>query len=289
MNSLFFSHMIPVKASKHKYSILKSSDIELHVPYPYLRDESGNIEILNLSPNHGRSFVVKMKRNGRWVISKGNGLGYSTHNFLNMESSGKYIWGYLPYNNALRDFTIGQEVNALGIKTNEMEFVLELDKRLFVNSTNEIVKPILLQYSVECPYRISDFGFIPRKSFQNQIERWKDLNNRNFGDNYLIAADTLVKNLRILHDNNIMHNAIHVQNLTWALELLDFESSRSDKTPYDRPEFENNAVRLMPAEIIQTYEVITYISWCLGERIEFNKIDNIFLDYDFDLKKYSIN
>jgi hypothetical protein len=86
-----------------------------------------------------------------------------------------------------------------------------------------------------------------------------------------------------------MHNAIHVQNLTWALELLDFESSRSDKTPYDRPEFENNAVRLMPAEIIQTYEVITYISWCLGERIEFNKIDNIFLDYDFDLKKYSIN
>ena len=50
-------------------------------------------------------------------------------------------------------------VYALGIKTNHMEYVLELDVELDLPNGHK-VKPCLLQYDVECPYRICDAAFM---------------------------------------------------------------------------------------------------------------------------------
>ena len=87
-----------------------------------------------------------------------------------------------------------------------------------------------------------------------------------------------------MHDHHIMHNAIHVQNHTWALELLDFESSRTPGHPYDSLEYEKHVPQLMEGEVIQTYEVINYIAWCLGEKIDNPRVNNLFMEHDFKLQ-----
>lgn len=37
----------------------------------------------------------------------------------------------------------------------------------------------------------------------------------------------------------------------------------------------------MKSEFIQTYEVINYIAWCLGEKMDSKLIDALFMDYGF--------
>ena len=76
-------------------------------------------------------------------------------------------------------------------------------------------------------------AFMSSLQIKYEIEKWKSFKTKN-KEPYLIAAEIIIRNLRILHSNNILHNAIHVQNLTWALELLDFEIASSPKYPYDK-------------------------------------------------------
>ena len=104
----------------------------------------------------------------------------------------------------------------------------------------------------------------------------------------MIAANVLVRNLRILHDNNILHDAIHEQNYTWALELLDFELACSPKHPYDQEDYRRHVQSLYPREIIHTYCVINYIAAVLQEKIDFEQIDKLFAEYGFDIKQYAI-
>ena len=113
------------------------------------------------------------------------------------------------------------------------------------------------------------------------------LNRRRFKEKHLIAADVLLNNLRIMHDNNIIHNAIHIQNYTWALELLDFEMSSTPAFPYEE-EFEKFYSNLYYREMIHTYEVINYIAWCLREKADYLKIDDLFAEYGFKLDKYKL-
>ena len=263
------------------YSQIKCKNI-----YPYVRDDNGDIGIYCISPIHGRSFVIGQKENGRWIVSKGNGLSYSTQPFIDVSEYDKYIWGALSKDNAVRDYNIGIEVNALGVKTNIMEAVIELNIKLL--DKGNIIKPCLLQYEVECPYRLCDYPFMPRSEHKNVISSWLNMDSK-YSEPYLIAADILVRNLKVLHKNKIMHNAIHIQNYTWALELLDFESSRTENYPYSNTEYEKNVLMLKNGEIIKTYEIINYIGWCLGEEIDYKKIDSIFKDYGFELSKYKVN
>lgn len=74
-----------------------------------------------VSPIHCRSFVVGRKENGRYIVSKGNGLAYSQYSFLYTPEMPTDVWGLLLKEDALRDFYCGQDVQALGIKTNQME------------------------------------------------------------------------------------------------------------------------------------------------------------------------
>jgi hypothetical protein len=273
------------KAQSFDYQIIRQNGTDF-IPYPYIRSDDGDKEMLCVSPLHGRSFAVGKNKDKRYIISKGNGLSYTSHSFLNTIEMGLESWGLLVEKAAIRDFEIGMEISKLGIKTNEMEFVLKLDYPIKFKNQTEIVYPYLLQYNVECPYRICDAAFMEEWAIAYEVLQWQKLNERNFKENYLIAANVLIKNLRIMHSNNILHNAIHIQNYTWALELLDFELARTPSFPYSEADEKQFPV-LYHREIVQTYEVINYIAWVLRETIDYRQIDTLFTEYGFDLKQYS--
>jgi len=184
---------------------------------------------------------------------------------------------------AERDFIMGQEIEALGIKTNHMEYVLELDVEVELPNGNK-VKPCLLQYDVECPYRVCDAAFMMQEQIQTEVMKWEQYNERGYKKKHMIAANVLIRNLLILHDHNILHNAISEQNYTWALELLDFELACSSAHPYTKEDDMRHVKDLFPREIIQTYVVINYIAGVLREEIDYAEVDALFAEYGFDLR-----
>ena len=272
------------KANSFKFIVLKSFNQQT---YPYLRSDNGNKELLCPSPLHGRSFVVGKTDNGRYVVSKGNGLCYTQHNYLYTGEFYDGMWGLLLKQDAERDFVMGQEIEALGIKTNHMEYVLELDVEIPLPNGHKI-KPTLLQYDVECPYRICDAAFMTQEQIQSEVSKWEKVNDRGYDKTHMIAANVLIRNLRILHDHKILHNAIHEQNYTWALELLDFELACSPTHPYNSEDDMRHVKDLFPREILQTYVIINYIAGVLREEIDFAEVDSLFAEYGFDLKQYDV-
>ena len=272
------------KASQMPYKILKACGN--NTIYPYLRDENGEKRMWSVSAEHGRSFVVDKTGNNRYIITKGNGLSYSSSSFLKTGEVGDDTWGLLLLKDAVRDFTLGLEISGLGIKTNKMEYVMELQCEIQMPDGSHI-KPIILQYSVECPYRISDAPFMYKEDILNEVSKWESLNINKRIYKHQVAADILIRNLNILHSNKVLHNAIHVQNYTWALELLDFELACSPATPYDNEDYQRHVVDLYPREIIHTYQVINYISNVLHEPLNFQVIDKIYSDHGFNISKYS--
>ena len=197
-----------------------------------IRDDEGPETIYLVSPLHGRSFVVGRHEDGRYIVSKGNGLCYSQYSFLYTPEMPTDVWGLLLKEDALRDYYCGQDVRALGIKTNWMECVLELDYPIHIEKTGVDLKPCLLQYSVECPYRICDAVFMEREQIEAEVAKWQQYNESGWQQNHLVAAEVLIRNLRVMHDHEVLHNAIHEQNYTWALELLDFELCRTPQHRY---------------------------------------------------------
>ena len=274
-----------ITCSEYTYRIIHNSSSKQLV-YPYLRDSTGDKEMKCISPLHGRSFVVGETTDGRYIVSKGNGLSYTQSSFLHTGEFYDGTWGLLLRNDAERDFLIGQEIESLGIKTNHMHYVLELDLDICLPNKHKL-KPTLLQYDVESPYRICDAPFMGHELIQAEIKKWQLKNNRGYDKYHMIAAEILISNLRILHDNNILHNAIHEQNYTWALELLDFELACSSKYPYKKEDDQRYVKDLLPREIIQTYVIINYIAGVLRETVSFYDIDSLFKEYDFDFKQFN--
>ena len=90
------------------------------VYYPLLGNITGDDVLFSVSPLHGRSFVVGQHDDGRYIITKGNGLCYSQYSFLYIPEMPTDVWGLLLKEDALRDYNCCQEVQALGIKTNQM-------------------------------------------------------------------------------------------------------------------------------------------------------------------------
>lgn len=273
-----------IKASSVPYTIILSND-ECEV-YPYIRDAAGDRTMYSVSPSHGRSYVVDQKESGRYVISKGNGLSYSQMRFIHTGESDNDTLGLLLLQDAERDFRIGKEIEALGIKTNHMECVVELERQILY-TTGHTVKPILLQYDVECPWRIYDAAFMRPQQIEEEVSKWTKMNDRGYSQAYQIAANVLIRNLRILHDHGILHNAIHEHNYTWALELVDFELASSPAYPYTSEDDRRHVQDLLPREITQTYNVINYIAGVLNERIDYTMIDSLFAEYGFDLRQYA--
>lgn len=255
--------------------------------YPFLRSTNGTETIYSVSPLHGRSFVVGRHDDGRYIVSKGNGLCYSQHAFLYTPEMPTDVWGLLLKDDALRDFYCCQDVQALGIKTNQMECVLELDYPIHIEKTGADINPCLLQYSVECPYRISDAAFMTKEQIDFEVAKWQQLNKWGHKQNHLIAAEVLLNNLRIMHDNNVLHNAFTEQNHTWAFELLDFELCRTPQHPYTKADYERHVEDLFDREVIYAYVIINTIAHVLHETIDFKIVDDIFFKYGFDIQKFN--
>ena len=275
------------KAIEVPYKIILSSD-KTNKIYPLIRDDNnGYIKIYNPSPLHGRSFVVdKNEETGRYIISKGNGLAYSGHTFFSTSHLRGDLRGALLETDAIRDFNVGTEIQSYGIKTNQFEYVLELlDDIVFEADMDKKTNLALLQYSVESPYRICDYPFMPKSTLLKELEKWDMLDYNRLGKRYLIAADVIMRNIRIMREHGAMHNAMHTQNITWALELLDFESGRTNTFPYSNPEYESFVLELRESECAQAYEVINYISWCTGEKVDYSEIDKVFENNGFSLNK----
>ncbi len=276
-----------ISCSRHPFRIIHDSGSS-QIVYPYIRNLKGDKEMFCLTPLHGRSFVVGRTENGRYIVSKGNGLSYTQSSFLHTGEFYDGTWGLLLQQDAKRDFLLGQEIEALGIKTNHMQYVIEVDLEISLPNGHK-VKPTLLQYDVECPYRICDAPFMKQEQIQSEVKKWEEINKHGYDKYHMMAADVLIRNLRLLHDNNILHNAIHEQNYTWALELLDFELACSPKHPYAKEDYQRHVKDLLPREIIQTYIIINYIAGVLKEEIDFSEIDSLFAEHDFNLKQFNIN
>ena len=88
--------------------------------------------------------------------------------------------------------------------------------------------------------------------------------------------------------HKVLHNAIHEQNYTWALELLDFELCRTPQHPYEKADYERHVPTLYSREVIQTYVIINYIAGVLREEVNYADIDALFAEYGYDLNDYSI-
>lgn len=274
-------------ATYFPYRILQANNNPQNPPYPILKSENGAAEICSISYEHGRSYVLG-RNNNRFIISKGNGLSYSRYEFLNFGDFGNDTFGLLLKEDAERDFFIGLEVEELGIRTNKMEYIIEVNKELKIPHSDIILKPILLQYTVECPYRISDSIYLDETEIKTHIDKWERFNTAGYKYKHLIAAEVLFRNLHILHNNHILHNAISSHNYTWALELLDFEIARTPKYPYTKSDYERHVCELYPREIIYTYQVITKIALSLNEPTDNYTIDIIMMKYGFNLSKYRL-
>ena len=275
--------MISVPAQFCDYSIIASQSNKNIDIYPLIRTESSKINMWVISPQHGRSYIVG-KYGNRYIITKGNGLSYTNCHLIKILKQDFEIWGLLRLKDALRDFNLGNEISTLGIKTNQMEVVIELELNL-TSDQDIIFTPALLQYSVECPYRISDAAFMSRRNIHKYVNEWYKLNKWNCDSNYKIAANVLISNLRILHDNKILHNALTSQNFTWALELLDFEIASSPTYPYESEEYRRHIPDLFNREILYIYQIIIDIAGVLREKPNYNYLDSLFKDYGFDFQK----
>lgn len=241
-----------------------------------------------ISPLHGRSYIIGETTEGRYIVSKGNGLSYTQWTFLHTPEMGNDTWGLLLKQDAIRDYTIGKEVEALGIKTNHMHCVIELDYPIYIPQTGDTVNPVLLQYDVECPYRIEDAAFMEYSQIISEIEKWQTMNTNGRDKYHLIAADILLGNLRILHDHQILHNALTTHNHTWALELVDFELASSPSYPYASEDDQRHVQDLFDRELLDIYRIIIYIAGVLRETVDYFFLDSLFKENGFDLGTYKI-
>lgn len=277
--------MDKMKAMNCPYRVLyRNPDIEFQ-PYPYFRSKDGCKDMYVVSPQHGRSFLMG-KQGDSYIISKGNGLSYTSYSVLNTDDFSDHLWGVLFRDAAIRDFRIGMEVAKMGVHTNRMCCVIEL--QYDIKKDDNIIRPCLLQYMVDSPYRLSDFPYMTKAQVEQAVANWVGEEECRNKKKHIIAANVLVRNLYILHSNHVLHNAIHLQNYTWALELLDFELSRTDSFPYCDQEDEIIAGKLYKREVMQTYEIIYNIAAFLNEKICYNEIENIFDNYGFALNNFKI-
>jgi hypothetical protein len=273
----FLNFNIPLSISYYRFEIL-ASNLYHDKFYPILLDkENGEINenVYVVSPFHGRSVVVNFSGN-EYTIIKGSGLNYYPYNFLNTGEMGENSWGLLLINDAKRDFEIGNYIAEKGIITNKMEAIIEIIDASF-KIKNKIIKPVLLQYTVKCPYRLCDAAFMTENQINTFTRKWNEYDFENSGLYHIMAANVLLYNLHKLHSNSILHNAISIQNYTFELELLDFETARTPIHPYISDKDELIASQLYNREFVQTFEIIYFISFLFKEKLN-DKILNTLVE-----------
>lgn len=252
-----------------------------YYPY-YVSEEKKSIKVEVPSPYHGRSIIADYdEKTKRFVITKGNGLTYFPFGFVATKELEDNTWGFLRQQDAVRDYKTGLFVSRLGLLTNNMEAVYILDSKTIRTIDGKYFEsPTILQYNVISPYRLSDIPYLPNFTINKYLKNWKFLSNER--EYHCIAADVFLKNLRVMWDNDVLHNAIHNQNYTMALELVDFELARSPETPYENPEDEKNYKALRNREVIQSLEIVNYLAFQLNEVLNISALRYLMKKYGFE-------
>lgn len=247
-------------------------------------DEETTLKCIAPSPLHGRSVIAKYNiDSNRYTITKGNGLTYFPFNFVATEELENYAWGYLRKDDAIRDYQSGNYISKLGILTNKMEAVFTLEPQsIMLSSQIKKIEPTILQYSVICPYRISDILFLSREMILSFVNRWADFHEKIHSEIHCTSAEVLLKNIRLMHENDVLHNAIHSQNYTLSLELLDFELSRTPITPYDNDNDEQTYKKLQKREIMQSLEIVNHIAFFFKEKVNSKLLRQIMIKNGFE-------
>ena len=268
-----------IGASKYPFIVLKQKSSTSKI-YPLFRDDKGIDSMYSISFQHGRSYIVG-KEGDRYIISKGNGLCYTDKYALKTSENNYDVWGLLGKEDALRDYILCNEAFQMGIRTNIMDAVIELAHERIIG--HSIYTPYLLQYSVKCPYRISDAPFMDVSLIKDFTAEWDTLNRYCYKEKYLIAADILYGYLKIMHGNKFLHNALTSQNITWNLELLDFELACSPSYPYSETDSKRHIIDLFEREAIHVYQIILDIANILREEVNFTLLKDIMNGYGFKL------
>jgi hypothetical protein len=253
--------------------------------YPYIIvNEEKKIICFKPSPLHGRSIMVDFNPTlDRFIITKGNGLTYFPFGFVSTKELDDYAWGYLRKKDAIRDFRSGEYIKSLGILSNNMEAVFTLkEQTIRLPDYISKIEATILQYNVICPYRISDIPFLSRELVLSFVDRWPELHENIHSEKHCTAAEVLLRNIRLMHENDVLHNAIHSQNYTLSLELLDFELSRTPITPYDNDNDEKTYKKLQKREVIQSLEVVNQIAFFFKEKINSKALQQIMIKNGFE-------
>ncbi len=262
-------------------------DTRLLIPWI---DNNGKETAYLVGAQHGRSLCSPMEGGLGYIVHKGTGLSYTSKAVLNTGERDFESWGILQEREALRDFSLGLEVQALGIKTNEMLALSRLP--IHISIRGEHIYPVALSYRVECPYRICDGASMSIDELNYFVSSWQS----GFGTKPWFdvcrplanAAHVLFGNLRTMMEHGILHNAISPHNYTWALELLDFELAHSPRTPYTQEEAVRIVDTLRPREVIQTYEVLAHIAERLGLTPNWIELEEVARSYGFYLEDYEV-
>jgi hypothetical protein len=253
--------------------------------YPYLvsNDDTGH-DCVIATPLHGRSVIVEFNPfDRRYTITKGNGLTYFPYGYISTGEFETHTWGLLNTESAERDYYSCNFVSSLGILTNKMEAVFTLEDQK-INCFDKIItsSPTILQYSVICPYRIADIPFMSRSTVNYYTSLWNESFDVNFKDKHCIFAYVILKNIRIMHENDVLQNSINQQNISLSLELLDFEVTRTPVTPYNRDEDEKTYKNLMKREVIHVLEIVNQIAYYLGETVNIKLLTEIMKEAGYE-------
>jgi hypothetical protein len=264
--------------------ILGNSAIKL---FPFVKTSNNNgIKKKTASPLHGRSLIANYnKTKNIYTIIKGCGLTYYPYGFIYTEEFDDHIWGFLTKEAALRDFNCGNFIRELGVSTNFQQAIYELETipLLRFNKPVNTINPIILQYTVKCPFRLADIPYMNKNKVYDFVGNWKNNFKSKYDKLHCIAAEVMLRNIRIMHENETLHNSISIQNYTLLLELVDFETSRTPQTNYSSKEDENNWQVLKKREVIQTLEIINYLAFIFKEKIEVKKLNNIMKINGFEI------
>ncbi|MBK9320810.1 MAG: hypothetical protein IPM91_19805 [Bacteroidetes bacterium] len=91
-----------------------------------------------------------------------------------------------------------------------------------------------------------------------------------------------------MHKSEVLHNAIHIQNYTLSLELIDFELSRTPTTPYENENEEKSYKILQKREIIQSLEIVNQIAFYFKENINTKILRQIMIKNGFENYLYPL-
>lgn len=270
---------VPIK----KIYTNNGNNIKLY-PYVVSNIEERNYKKHVSSPLHGRSIIVDFdSASSRYIITKGNGLTYFPFGFISTDEFEDCYWGFLRKKDAIRDYNCGNYINKLGILTNIMEAVFSVEEQLLRYSNRiEKIEPTILQYNVHSPYRISDIPYLSPEITLSFVNQWSNFFLVEYSERHCIAAEILLKNIRIMHENNVLHNSIHYQNYTLSLELLDFELCRTPLTPYENCNDEQEYKKLQKREIIQSLEIVNQIAFFLKENLNNKVLRRIMIKNGFE-------